>query len=130
MRLERRKMISATHTAMATVATVPQTPVFASAQARAPTMPAAGKVTSQAINIRPATPQLTGLPFLPKTGADDGPGANLRSRKREAEVRGNQNGGCTCSLGGKALRGADLGQALAQGADDAPPAQCTVPAAT
>ena len=66
LRFDRRKMISATHTAMATVATVPHTPVFASAHASAPTTPAAGNVTSHATNILPATPQFTGLPFLPR----------------------------------------------------------------
>lgn len=60
--------------------------------------------------------------LLAKSRADDGSGAHLRSREREAHVRGDENRGSRCRLGSEALRRRDLGQALAERADDAPAA--------
>ena len=59
-------MTSATPRPMIATATVPPIPVRARAHAAAPTRPDAGKVTSQAMTILPATPQFTLLPRLPR----------------------------------------------------------------
>ena len=59
-------MMRATATPITATAMVPPRPTLASAQAAAPTSPAAGKVTSQAITMRRATAQLTLSFFLPR----------------------------------------------------------------
>ena len=60
--------------------------------------------------------------LLSKTRADDGSGAHLRGREREAHMRGDENRSRRSRLCGETLRSRDLGQALAKRADDAPAA--------
>ena len=66
LRCDSRTMMKAASTASTPTAMVPHRPVFANAHASAPTTPAAGKVTSHATSMRPATFQLTWPPFLPR----------------------------------------------------------------
>ena len=106
-------MISATHTAMATRCHGPPDAGFRERTSKGAHDARRGEGDQPGDQHTAGNAPVDRIALLAKTGADDGTGANLRSRKRETEVRGNQNGGCACSLGGESLRVRDLGQALA-----------------
>ena len=115
-------MTNATMTAIIATTIVPPRPVFAIAQATAPTRPAAGNVTSHAMSMRPATLQFSQSALFAKTRADDGAGAYLRRGKSEAQMRRSEDGRRRSGFGGESLRRVDFGQTLAQRADDTPAA--------